>query len=439
MSRLLATILSGALLGAAILLPSPPSLDPPDSHTGPVEDEVYRIGALSYCPWSLSDGARLSSYIAVANVPADLRLSFVEGGRLEVPLSIRLDPGGSGAVASVENQRLLGVSSALIEFDGSEGATAVVTTGDNILSGYLCPTRIQSSWHLPGGSTLDGEELVLRLLNPFTADARVDVWVLSELGSETDDRLEGLTIPARNTRIVVIDEVLPRRESLAVIVRSSTGAVIPVMALDRGTDRAVWAGAGSSQGWEFPVASVDGLDTALVLTNEGSLEVNYLVEFFNEEGIPSAPLAGVIEGPGQARVPLTDWAGADTGLRVTGDGLFSAAVVGWSATALAVTPGLPTNATTWLVPGLDTIGANTRLGFLNTGVGEVRVDYMPLGSSGEGGTPGSLTLPAASTATVTLSDPGTEAVIVSGDGPFTVGWWAESAGKVVFGGAVPGG
>ncbi len=440
MSRLLATVLSGALLAAAVLLPSPPSPAPDGSDSGQVEEEgQYRVGSLSYCPWALSDGNRYSSYIGVASVPTDLRYFFVEGGSLVSPPPIRLVSDGSAAVANVENQRLLGVSSAFLEFAGGEGATAVAAIGDNILTSYLCPARVPPTWHLPGGSTLDGEELVLRLLNPFTADARVDIWALSELGSEADDRLEGLTIPARNNRIVALDELLPRRESLSVIVRSSAGAVIPAMAFSRDADGAVWAGTGTSQGWEFPVVPSDGLEVALALSNEGSLEVNYLVETYNEDGIAGPPLSGVIEGPGQVRVPLTDLPAAGAGLRVTGDGLFAASLVGSSETALAVTPGLPTNAATWLVPGVGVFGVGARLGFLNTGVGAVTVDYLPLGSSGQAGPPGSLTLPAASTVTVDLSAPGTEGVIVSGDGPFTVGWWAESGGKVVFGGAVPSG
>ena len=67
------------------------------------------------------------------------------------------------------------------------------------------------------------------------------------------------------------------------------------------------------------------------------------------------------------------------------------------------------------------------------------VTYTPLNSSGDGGSPESLVLPAASVTAVALSDPGTDAVVVSGDGAFTVGWWAEGGGKVVFGGALPGG
>ncbi|MCY4371000.1 MAG: DUF5719 family protein [bacterium] len=439
MSRLMAILVAGMLLAAAVMVPGPPELDPATGSTGPVEEKEPGIGPSAHCPWALSDGSRRSSYIAVAASSTEAELSFVEGGRLEPPLSGQTATGPNGVVAKIDNPRQVGVSSAFVEFEGNAGAAGVVASGDDILAGYLCPARIPATWHLPGGSTLEGEGLVLRLFNPFTADARVDLWALSELGTEADDRLEGLTVPARQTRIVVIDEILDGRETLAIIVRPSAGSVIPVMSLDRDTDSAVWAGTAPSQGWEFPVASVEGLDSALVLTNEGSLEVNFLVEVFDEAGEPGTPLSGFIVGPGQARIALSELLPSGVGLRVTGDGPFGAALIGRSETAVAVAPGLPTNADTWLVPGPGAIGANARLSFLNTGVTDVTVTYTPLNSSGDGGSPESLVLPPASVTSVALSDPGTDAVVVSGDGQFSVGWWAEGGGKVALGGALPGG
>ena len=438
MNRLAAMVLSGALLAAAMILPDPSEPDPATGGAGPVEAEELGIGPSAFCPWALSDGSRSSFYIAVAENPAGLGLSFVEGGRLESPLPGQMVTGAAGAVAKIDNPRQIGVSSAFVEFEGEEGGAGVVAIGDDMMAGGLCPAAIPATWHLPGGSTLEDEGLVLRLFNPFTADARVDLWALSELGAEADDRLEGLTIPPRRTRIVEMDEVLAGRESLSIIVRPSAGSVIPAMSLDTDTDLAVWAGTAPSWAWEFPVASVEGLDTSLVLTNEASLEVSFLVEVYDETGVPSTPFSGTVSGPGQTRIALGELLPARAGLRVTGDGPVGAAVIGRSATAVAVTPGLPTSAATWLVPAPGAPGADARLSLLNTGVAEVMVTYTTLGSSGEEYSPQSLRLPPTSVTTVALPDPGTDAVVVSGDGSFTVGWWAETDGKVVFGGAVPG-
>lgn len=436
MSRLIAILLAALMVAAALRLPTPPGLDPPTGGLDAGETERFSTGLSAYCPWALSDDNRRSSYIAVTDGPASLDLSFMEGGEIDLSVS---GEAVEGLVAKVDNPRQIGVSSAVLEFSGSEGAAGVVAIGEDLLAGDLCPAWIPATWHLPGGSTLEGERLVLRLFNPFTADARVDLWALSELGSEADDRLEALTVPARRSRIVVIDEILNGRESLSIIVRPSTGSVIPVMSLDTGTDSAVWAGTAASEGWEFPLASVDGLDTFLVLTNEASLEVNFLIEVFDEEGASGTPFGGNIEGPGQVRVPLSDLPTSVAGVRVTGDGPFGAAVVGRSETSSAVTPGVPTNASTWLVPGPGAMGADARIRFLNTGATELEITYTALGPSGEESVAKSLRLSPRTVTAVALPDPGVEAVIVTGDGLFTVGWWAEAGERAVFGGALPGG
>ena len=98
---------------------------------------------------------------------------------------------------------------------------------------------------------MEGEQLTLRLFNPFTTDAPVDLWALSELGTEASESLEALTIPGGRTRVVALDEILAGRESLAIVVRPMLGSVIPVMELDFGPDIAVWPGTGSSEGWSF--------------------------------------------------------------------------------------------------------------------------------------------------------------------------------------------
>ena len=69
---------------------------------------------------------------------------------------------------------------------------------------------------------------------------------------------------------------------------------------------------------EFPVAGVEGLETSLVLTNEASLEVNYVVELFDDEGTFMAPLSGTIDGPGQVSVELDELPMSAFGIRVTG-------------------------------------------------------------------------------------------------------------------------
>ena len=218
--------------------------------------------------------------------------------------------------------------------------------------------------------------------------------------------------------------------------RPTQGSVIPVMELDTGTDTAVWPGTGSSEGWEFPVAGVEGLETTLVLTNEASLEVNFLVELFDDTATFMAPLSGTIEGPGQVHVELDELPASVFGIRVTGDGPFGAALVGRSDTAIAATSGTPTNSSAWLVLGPQAVPADARLRLLNAGVVDIDVTYTALTASGEE-LPTSMVLAAGTVETVAVTDPEAVGVYVSGNGVFSVGWWAEAQGAAVFTGGVP--
>lgn len=434
MTRAAFVLAAAALVVAALRLPAPPMPDPLPGGAVPVEEYHLRQARFVNCPWALADGRRSSAYLAAAEGATSFDISFLEGRGVGDTLSGEVAEGMW--VTRIDNPREVGISSALVEFTQSHGTVSVVAFGEGVLAGYPCAASLPATWHLPGGSTVGDEELTLRLFNPFTTDARVDLWALSELGTEAAESLEALTIPAGRTRVVSLDGMLAGRESLAIIVRPSLGTVVPVMELDTGTDTAVWPGTGSSEGWEFPVAGVEGLETALVLTNEASLEVNFVVELFGDTATFMAPLSGTIEGPGQVRIELDGSPTSEFGIRVTGDGPFGAALVGRSATAIAATSGTPVNARSWLLLGPRAVPADARLRLLNAGVVDLEVTYAALTASGEG-LMNSITVQAGSVATVAVADPEVLGVHVSGNGMFSAGWWAETQGTVMFSGGVP--
>ena len=434
MTRAAFILAAAALVVGALRLPAPPIQDPSSDGAVLVEDYRLRQARFVGCPWALSDGRRSSAYLVATENASGFDISFLEGGGVREMLPGELSDGMR--VARVDNPREVGISSALVEFEQSDGAVGVVAFGEGLLAGDLCTASLPPTWHLPGGSTLGDEELTLRLFNPFTTDARVDLWALSELGTEAAESLQALTIPAGRTRVVSLEGILAGRESLAIIVRPAAGSVIPVMELETGTDTAVWPGTGSSEGWEFPVAGVEGLETSLTLTNEASLEVNFVVELFDDEASVLAPLSGTIDGPGQVRIELDELPTSSFGIRVTGDGPFGAALVGRSDTAIAATSGTPINDSAWLLLAPRVVPADTRLRFLNAGVVDLDVTYTALTASGEE-QPTTITIAAGAVETVAVTDPDVVGVLVSGNGVFSAGWWAEAQGSAMFAGGVP--
>ena len=432
MIRAAALLAAGFCTAAAVFLTPPGPSDPaPDLLAGSAAAPSGPARFI-YCPWSWSDGSAEAVYTAAADGPASFEISFPGEERAGPVLDGEAGPERAARLPSP----LVGTVSALVEFTEGTGSAASAFSGGGLLAGDLCPGGLPPVWHLPGGSTLDGEKLTLRLFNPFTMDARVDLWALSEMGAEASEALDGLAVPARRTRVVELEKILPGREALSILVLPSAGAVIPAMILDTGADAAVWPGAGASEAWEFPIAAVEGLAAELVLTNDSSLGVNFLVEVFDEASALFDPIEGFVEGPGQARLDLGEISSSGLGLLVTGDGPFGAAVRGRSETAAAAVLGSPVNAAAWLIPGPGSVAADARIRLLNTGVTAFEVSYTFLTPSGAGG-PASLELPPLSVATVEVEDVQTAAVLVSGEGAFSAAWWAESEGKAVFGGAVP--
>ena len=435
MNRILGLVVVALAVVLATTQPAPAPPVPTPEVTSRSEAPTGGASHFAHCPWSRSDSLRSSAYSVLGEGPAGFDLSFLESGSVEDRISGRID---SDTAARVGNPRPVGASSALVEFSGSRGTVGVVAAGEGLLAGDLCSGWIPDSWHLPGGSTLEGESLVLRLFNPFTADARIDLWAFSEFGIEAGEALEGLTVPARRTRVVALEEILPRRESLSIIVRPIQGSVIPVMVLDTGEDMAVWPGADAGAGWEFPVAGAVGLRSDLVLTNEASIPVNFLIEAFDESGASLPSQVGRIEGPGQARVSLEGVSSSGFGVRVTGDGPFGAAIVARSEAGIAATVGARTTATGWLVPGPGVVPSGSRLRLLNAGVTELTVTYRTL--TPEGRTRADVIgIPPNSVRTVHVAAQEVAGVRVTSDGPLTVGWLAAVSGRAMFSGAIPSG
>lgn len=421
------------LIVAAFSLSAPPVLDPDPATTTTIAPEDLAVSRFYHCPWAFADDRRDSSYAFLANADTDFAISYPQNGQVE--------PGESGivplgAAVSVDNERVVGASSAIVEFSDGPAAAAVVALGDQMLAGDLCSSNVPAVWHVAGGSTREGERLTLRLFNPFADDARVDVAVVSELGTEADDSFQAVSIPSRTTRTFDLEQVLPGREVLSVFVEHIEGSVIPVMVQDVGTDRAMWPGTRHSEAWEFPLASEPGLTTELILTNIAPIDVTFSIEIFDESATVVNGESGTIAGPGQTRVALEPQAGA-FGVRVTADGPFGAMVVGRGESAAVATVGAFTTSDAWLVPGPNVEpSAGYQLWLLNTGVDAITVTYRKANATGTG-TQASVEIAPGAVVSVDVTDVATSGIAANGTGPFSVAWSAEFGVLRMFGGAVP--
>lgn len=434
MRRLAVLVGSVVLVVVAFSLEAPPVLDPDPATSTTIAPEEVVLSRFFHCPWALADDRRDGSFAMVSAVDTDFAINFPENGAVEQgPEGVVLPD----AAFAVDNERVLGTSSAIVEFSNGPAAASVVAIGESTLAGDLCSANLPAVWHVPGGSTLEGDTLTLRLFNPFADDARVDLSAVSELGPESDDSFEAVSVPPRSTRTLELERTLPGREALSLFVEHVEGSVIPVMVQGSGTDTAVWPGTRHSDIWEFPLAGTEALATELILTNVAPIDVVYTVEVFDESASVLSGVGGTIAGPGQARVPLVGLGPEVFGVRVTADGPFGAVVVGKGETSRVGTVGAPTTADRWLIPGPNAeTAADYRLWFLNTGVDSVTITYVKANATGTGDV-ASIEVASGAMASVDVTDIGTTGMTASGTGPFSVAWSGSNGPARMFSGAVP--
>ncbi len=390
-------VLAGVLLAAS--LPKPPAEAGPE-FAAPIQPvvETSALASLWHCPW-INSGSTRSSFLAVAAIP-DVEVDFTHPDpRVGEPADLgSLSVAGPGAaaldVAEIVNR---GDAPGFVEFsDGPATATAVVA-GLTALSGDRCIGSIPKLWHLPGLTTRDGYDLVLRLFNPIPDNAKVGVQASSELGSEALPALQSVDIVGRTWVDIDLAEAIPFLDNLAITVSAEEGTVIPVVIQGRERDEASWPATGLSTVWEFPTATLAGLAPRLAVWNPNAFPVDVDVDFYTQNSNLQSVFTGTIEAGRPLVFPLADQTSRAVGVRVRATGAVAAAVVAEDvaeltagqddadeATAgsrIAATVGAPNPARSWLLPGAGAaVGGQSSIWVLNTSSQSVTVTIQPLGS-----------------------------------------------------------
>ncbi|NIS33092.1 MAG: hypothetical protein GWO04_25430, partial [Actinobacteria bacterium] len=181
-----------------------------------------------------------------------------------------LSPGGAALNLSDIAQR--GDSPSFVEFSNGPAAVSATIRGD-VVAADSCVSSGPDTWVFPGGSTLAGEELTLRLFNPFPETARVTVTAVSDIGIEALGELRLLSVGARSWRDVSFEELLRQRADLAVSVTIDDGLVVPAMVFRAGEDEDWWSGVGLSEVWEFPALGLANMESSIVVANPGPVAV----------------------------------------------------------------------------------------------------------------------------------------------------------------------
>lgn len=440
MRRLLVLAAVGAVAALAFLLPAP------DPAPEPLQGLVVEAPGLSspddasiwYCAWAQADASRDSLFGVAALAGASVSFTFPVAvpGEPADTASLRVDARGA-AVLPLSEVALRGDSPGLAEFAGGPAAVSVTVAGEGVLAADACVSSGPEVWHFPGGSTMPGERLTLRIFNPFPEPAKVTITGVSDIGIEALGELESLSVGARSWRDVDFETLLRQRQNLVITVTAVDGVVVPAMVFGNASDEDWWPGVGEATEWEFPVARVADTAGYLVVHNPGPAATEVVVDLFTPDGPIIEAFTATVTPEAPARFDLSAYPGESLGARVLAGSPVAAAVVAMGEEEVAVMPGAPQQASTWLLPGLRRLPLHAAsIWLLNTSSEEsVSATVTALGAVGS---PGETVVVAPGVPRqVDVTAGGAEGYLVEASSPLTVAWSLRGTGGLAFALASP--
>ncbi len=352
-------ILVGAAAAATLPVPGPP--DP-----GPLPEAASPPTAV--CP--VEEGSGRSSALSVLST-VDGPVSVVVFGGGEGPSAMETVSGPTGSVTiPATDLAAVGRLGALVETTVNSFAAGFTVAGTETLSGEACFHRASGrEMFLTGGSTSEGHEFDLQLMNPYSGEAVVDLVVQSESGRETNQRFESLVVPARGSTLVDLTQLIPRRNTVSVTVDTVSGSVTVMATQRRGGESASWRAIEAGADWYLPIPGVLA-GARIALATPMNAEIDYQIDLYGPDGLFEAWQSGTLGPRGQAMVDLGELAGTTAAIRIVASGPLVPTLWADSPdTGLAVTTATPVQAPSWLLPGASApAGGSGSLILVNTGV-----------------------------------------------------------------------
>jgi len=438
--RLLVLLAVGAVAAGAFLLPAPEA--PPEPLTGLIIEppglSSPEEAGIWYCPWAQSDAFRdtLFGVASLREATATFTFPVAVPGEPEDTAVVEV-LGGGAATLGLGSIAQRGDSPGFVEFTAGPAAVSATVMGDEVLAADACVSSGPATWHFPGGSTMPGERLVLRIFNPFPDPAKVTVTGASDIGVEALADQENLPVGARSWRDIDFTSLLRQRQNLVITVTAVEGVVVPAMAFGTEDDEDWWPGVGEATEWEFPVARVLGTSAYLVVHNPGLGAVEVAVDLFTADGPILEAFSATVGPESPARFDLSQYAGDPLAARVVATGPVAAAVVVMGEGEVAVMPGAPEAASTWLLPGLRRLPLHaTSLWLLNTSSEEaITATVSAVSSAGSAGQ--TVVVPPGIPVQVDVTVADAQGFLVEASSPLTVAWTARGPSGLAFAAASP--
>lgn len=128
-----------------------------------------------------------------------------------------------------------GLGGATVEIEGGPATVAHRLIGSGVEDQSECTDEASDRWYFASANTELGAGEVdstprLWLLNPFPTDASVDVRVTFDNSVRIPSKLRGIIVPAGSSRMVDLNEPVPRRAQFAFSVEARGGRVVAELA-----------------------------------------------------------------------------------------------------------------------------------------------------------------------------------------------------------------
>lgn len=347
-------------MGLAAIVMAPPDAPVP----GP--DPGSNAPPVAVC--ATDESSNRSTNLAIASTVAGPGQVTVFAGGVTVGTS-DFDTGTSGSTTvPLVDVSAVGRAAALVEFPNSDSAAASIVAGDTSLAGELCSRVPDRLAVIGGGSTIEDRQFEVQLMNPYSAEAVVDIRATSESGRESNEMLDAITVPPRTSVVVDMDGLLPGRAQLVLEIETTRGNVVATARSDVLGDMAIWRAVAPTESSYAVFPSFAG-SREVFISSAAPTDIEYQIDIYGPGGVDEAAIEGVLSAGGQDVIDLSLISEAAVALHVVSTGPVGVFASLASESGLALTAGSPLAAANWLLPGAGAIPASTgRLVMVNVGL-----------------------------------------------------------------------
>ena len=339
--RLVQAALIVVLAGAASLLPQADVVEP-DGQSASVSPPIAICPALQTAGTSTEIGL-------LSSVNGPVRVSGFAAGAETGAAETEIGSTGASKIAA-GGLGVVGEAGVLVEFPVEDTTAGVVMTGQGVYASSPCADTPTGESAFGGGSTADDARMSILVLNPYAGEATIDLTVTSENGIESAPEFAGVVVPALSVRQIDLNEIVPERLSLSVLVQARNGSVLAYASGGVGERRALWRGTAPEVDTWLMLPPGGGGRSLFISSPSGS-EIEYQIDLYGPEGLVPAFAQGVLAGRASSTVDLSEISPESIAVRVISTEPLVAAARVITADGYAISEGVNAPATSWLLPG----------------------------------------------------------------------------------------